>query len=231
VVRRHQTETEHSVTFVLDASADMGTGAMDESQRPALRSSKFGAAITLIASMAMLIHRRGDRVGLVILGGEGVPSRWMPPRLGRTHLREIFESLAGVIPAGGDVLATGFADVGKRLRSRAMVVVVSDLMEEPDKWGPQLSALVRRKTDLRVAHLYDDKEIGFDYKKTGRFFSPEGGRALAIDPRTIRSQFAEVVADYFQEVDGWMASKRAVCVRIPSDTPLDRPIRRLMMGV
>ena len=77
VVRRQQAENELSVVFILDASADMSTGEIG--RRPALSGSKLAAAITLLATMAYAIHRRGEPVGLAVLGGEGISQRWLPP--------------------------------------------------------------------------------------------------------------------------------------------------------
>jgi uncharacterized protein (DUF58 family) len=229
VVRRQQSEDELSVVFILDATADMSTG--EAGKRPALTGSKLGAAITMIATMAYYLQHRGEPIGLAVLGGEGVTQPWIPPRRGANHLAQIFGTLAALKPAGSDVLAEGFSQIGRRIPRRAAVVVVSDLMEEPESWGPALSAMLRRQSDLRIAHIYDRKEWEMDFSASARFFSPEGGTPMPIDPDTVREAFSEVVTDYLAEVRQWLGRSRAVHVLVPTDDPLELPIGRLLAGV
>ena len=228
VVRRQQAENELAVTFILDATADMSTGEIG--RRPALEGSKLGAAITMVATMAYYLQRRGEPVGLAVLGGSGIPQHWIPPRRGRNHLTQIFATLAALTPSGADVLSSGFHRLGQHISRRSAVVVVSDLMEEPKQWGPQLAALVRRQADLRVAHVYDPQEWEMNYKGSALFFSPEGGDALPIDPGAVREAFTGVVAEYLQEVRQWLGRNRALHIMVPTDAPLEQPIGRLLQG-
>ena len=229
VVRRQQSEDELSVVFILDASADMSTG--EAGQRPALSGSKLATAITMIATMAYYLQHRGEPIGLAVLGGEGVLQPWIPPRRGANHLAQIFATLAAVRPGGSEVLAEGFSQVGARVPRRAAVVVVSDLMEEPASWGPALSAMLRRQADLRIAHVYDRKEWEMDFRASARFFSPEGGYPIPIDPDTVREAFSEIVQEYLAEVRQWIGRSHALHVLAASDEPLEVPIGRLLSGV
>jgi hypothetical protein len=229
VVRRQQAEDELSVVFILDATADMSTGEVG--RRPALSGSKLGAAITMVATMAYYLQGRGEPVGMAVLGGEGIAQRWIPARRGRNHLSQLLATLAAVQPAGSEVLAEGFRFYGQRIPRRAAVVVVSDLMEEPGGWGPQLAALLRRQADLRIAHIYDRQEWALDFRSSARFFSPEGGQHMPIDPGSIRESFTEIVDEYLAEVRQWLGRNQAVHVMVPSDAPLEQPIGRLLSGV
>ena len=233
VVRRQQAETELAVTFVLDASADMATGARARSRLPDLDKTKFGAAATLTATMAYYLQRRNEPVGLAILGGEQAASavRWIPPRRGRNHFARMMTTLAAIKPAGTEVLASGFAELGTRMRKRSLLVVVSDLMEEPEAWGPMLTALSRHQVDLRVAHITDQQEMALDYKRSARFYSLEGGTPLSIEPDAVKGAYAEVVAAYQAEVRRWLASRAALHVPVLTHEPLDKPLSRLLQGV
>lgn len=237
VVRRHRAESDLPVTIVFDASGDLGTGDRGRYQRPPLEGSKFGYAVTLAATLAWFLVRQGEPVGLAIVGGEepgpdgrGVPPRWpwIPPRSGKAHLAQIVAALAALRPGGSADLRAAFELVGGRLSRRSMVVVLSDLMEEPSSWGPALAALARRQTDLRIAHLYDAREWAFDYGDAARFVSPEGGDPLPLDPAGVQPVMAEVVAEYLDEVRGWLSQHQAVHLLTPSDTPLELALARLV---
>jgi len=237
VVRRHQAESDLPVTIVFDASGDLGTGAGGRYRRPPLDGSKFGYAVTLAATLAWLLVHKGERVGLAIVAGEepgddgrGVSPRWpwIPPRSGKAHLAQVVAALASLRPAGTADLSRAFRSVGTRLSRRSMVVVLSDLMEEPDSWGPAVSALARRQTDLRVAQLYDPQEWDFDFAQAARFVSPEGGVALPLDPTRVQPMMKEAVQSYLDEVRAYLSQHQAIHLLVPSDSPLELAIARIL---
>lgn len=230
VIRRHHAETELRATLILDASGDLGTGARGRYRLPPLDGTKFGYAVTLVATLAYYLHRHGEPVGLMILGGRGVRWPYMPPRSSPAHLAQIFAALASVSPAGKASLDKGIRELGTRIQRRSLVILVSDFMEEPAQWGQSLLALGRRRADVRAVHLYDKKEWGLDYPDPLRFFSPEGGDALPLDPSGAREAFAEVVSEYLLEVRSAMARTRAQHTLVASDEPLDRALAAVVGG-
>ena len=227
VIRRHAAETEVPVTLVVDVSGDLGTG---QDGRPALDGTKHGAAMTLAATLAMFLSRRGDPVGLVLLGGQGSPWSEIPPRSSTGHVAQLIGALAAVQPAGTAELSRALERVGERLPRRGVVVLISDLMEEPADWGPSLSAMSRRGTDLRVIHLYDKAEWAMDLGGPTQLYSPEGGEDLSVDPAVAKATFAEVIEEYLVEVQEWLGRHGAHYVCMASDTPLDEALASVLRG-
>ena len=222
VIRRQEAETEVPVTLILDASGDLGTGTPD------LDRSKLGAGITVTATLATFLHRRGDPVGLEVLGGEGFTHRSIPPR--RTSLAPIMRTLAEVKPSGEANLRDAFERLGPRLPRRSIAVVVSDLMEEPSTWSPAIHALCQRGVDVRVLHVYDSSEWGMDYTNALRLYSPEGGDELAVEPMAAREQLGQVVADYLDEVRAALSRGKAAHYLHAADADLDTALRVLLRG-
>lgn len=229
VVRRHRGEDELAVTLVVDASGDLATGSAGQYGRPPLEGSKWGTAAVLAATIAEWAGSRGDPVGLAVLGGEGVRWRWLPPRGGASHRARIFGVLAETRPAGRADLAAGLLEVGRRVRRRSVVVLLSDLMEPPESWGPAVDAFGERRTDLRVVHLHDPSEWAFDMGSPARFYSPEGGMVLGADPADVAEQMAVVVDEYLAEVRGWLARSRGHHVLAPTGQPL-APVVGALLG-
>lgn len=227
VVRRHQAESELPVIIALDASGDMDTGS-DGRVRPPLEGNKFGYALSLAATLAWFLGRRSEPVGLWIMGGRGGPdgelppaTRFFPPRAGRSQLAAMLAQLADLRPGGEARLGASFQELGQRAARRGIVVVISDLMEEPAAWGPSLAALRRRQVDLRVAQLFDEAEWRFEQKEPARFFSPEGGEALALDPAFVREALPAVIEEYLGEVRSWLHGERALHLLASTRTPLE----------
>jgi len=234
VVRRYQAESDLPVLLVLDASGDMSTGRGGPTggppARPPLDGTKAGYALCLVATLAWYLHLRGEPVGLAVLGGDDVPWRTLLPRTGRRHLGAILGVLASLRPAGRADLGRGLQVVAAGSRRRSMVVLASDLMEEVSGWAPALHALGRRRTDVRVLHLYDPRELDLRFPRSARFFSPEGGAPLAVDPAGVRDDFRRVVQAWMDEVRGAVTAWQGFYLPVPTDRPLADPLFRLLSG-
>lgn len=229
VVRRFETETELPCTVVLDLSGDLGTGSAG--RYPDLDRSKAGYAITLVATLLYWLHRHGEPVGLELLAGDGAQWSSLPPRSGRNHLQLLFTVLASARPGGVADLASALTRVGERVRRRSLAIVVTDGMEEPARWLPSLSALARRKTDLRLLHLFDPVEWRLDLQRPVQVFSPEGGAALPLDPAAARAVFEEVVDEYVAEVRAGVVRHGGQHLLVPTDRPLEQVLRQVVLGV
>ncbi len=231
VVRRHHAEDDLAVTLVVDASADTDTGSNGAYSAGTRGGTKWATASVLAATLAQWIGRRGDPVGLAVLGGENVRWPWLPPRVGSAHLVRIHGVLSELSPSGRADLGQGLLEVGRRVRHRSLVIVISDLMEPPEEWGPALDAFGERHIDLRLVHLHDPAEWRFDMDGVARFYSPEGGGALVADPADVVEAMPAVVAEYLAEVRRWLGRNRGQHVLAPTDQPLGQVVATLLRGV
>ncbi|MFK7930931.1 MAG: DUF58 domain-containing protein [Myxococcota bacterium] len=247
VVKHFETETELPTTIILDLSADLATGDPGRGRRglfqgfqkastpgasglPALDDGKAGFAITFAATLAYFFHLHREPVGLEIIAGEGSPFTSLPPRSGRAHLRSLFLALAAARPGGRAGLNKALTKVGGRTRRRSLVVVLTDGMEEPDEWLPSVSAFARRKTDLRFCHLYDRREWGLTMDQPSRFYSPEDGEELAVDPAAARGAMQEVATEYVEQVRKGVVQWGGAYLPVPTDGSLEDALRRCVRG-
>lgn len=231
VIRRYEAETELACYLVVDVSGDLGTGAGGRYQRPPLEGSKFAYAVTLAATLATFLQRHQERVGLALMGGEGAPWRFVPARGGRSHLAQLFGVLASVRPAGVADLGTALSELAPRLPRRALVVLVSDLMEDAAAWAPALQGLARRRTDLVAFHLLDRRELSMDYAEPLVFYSPEGGDALPLDPAGIRDEFVRVVEGWQRECRAALEGAGGRYLPVWTEGEMDRVLRRALRGL
>lgn len=235
VVRRHRAEEELGCLIVLDASADLLTGAgaawpKSSARRPPLEGNKWGYAVVLAACLAWAMARRGEPVGLLMVGGEGAPWPYLPLRGGDAHLSRIFAVLAATRPAGRAGLGEALRGLGARLRPRTLVALISDLMEEPAEWGPSLRALAQRHVDLRALHVHDEAEWAFRVEGPARYRSPEGGPALPADPADVAPAIGAVLEAYLAEVRGHVHAARGRHLLAPSSGDLAALLARVLRG-
>jgi uncharacterized protein (DUF58 family) len=231
VVKRFQVETEIPVTVILDLSGDVGAGAGPKRGLPDIDGTKAGYTITLAATLLYLFSRLGEPVGLEIVAGEGVSTRSLPPRGGRAHLQRAFAVLGAARPGGAADLEHAIARVGERVKRRSLAIVVTDGMEEPARWLPSLGGLLRRKTDLRLLHVYDRAEWKLDLGGPLQVYSPEGGDDVPLDPGAVARSFGEVVDAYVAEVRAGVVAPGGLYRLCPTDEPLDRAVGDVLRGV
>jgi uncharacterized protein (DUF58 family) len=201
-----------------------------EAGLPELADSKAGYALTLAATLAYFFHLHREPVGLELVAGEGSPFVSLPARGGRSHLQALFLALATAQPGGRAELARTLLTVGGRTPRRSLVCVITDGMEEPTDWLPAIAAFARRKTDLRFFHLYDRREWGLDLDQPARFYSPEGGADLAVDPAAARDAFRDIAGEYVEEVRQGVTAWGGVYLPSPTDGSLEELVRRGLRG-
>ena len=189
-MKEFEADTNLRCMIVLDGSGSMAyTG-------PA--GSKFDFARRLAATLAYLLIQQGDAVGITLArpGGElEIPARRSP-----VHLGNLLDLLVEAAPKGEVDLTETLHRVAERVRSRAMVVVVSDFFEDPERLLPSFQHMRFRRHDLALFHALDRDEIRFPFDRPIRFFDLEGTDHLVTDPAIIGESYRREIADYLERL-------------------------------
>ena len=186
-IKRYEEETSLTCHIVVDASHSMeyaGEGRM----------SKFDYAATTAASLAYLILRQQDFAGLAVFDEE--IRSFIPPSNNPAHLKAFAEGLAAVSPADKTDVGAVLADVASRIGQRGMVVLISDLLSDPDSILAGLRRLRTKKQDIIVFHTLEDDEVDFPFQRMYRFEGLEDLLKLTADPRALRASYLQVLEDY-----------------------------------
>lgn len=194
-VRRYEEETNLDVYLVVDASGSM---AYAGGARGAFGLSKLDYAATLAAAIGWLASRRSDAVSLSLFAGEEVS--FLPPRARLDHLAELFRRLEAV-PAEGPTEATEILEVlAGRVTRRALVVLVSDLLDVGDAPLGPLGVLRRRGADVLVLHTLDRDELEFPFDGVVRFEDLEGVREVQVDAPGVREAYLQELSAFLEHV-------------------------------
>lgn len=225
VIRRQVAETELTILFVLDASGDMIAPSEEKTDSP------FERAVVLIATLALLLQRRGNRVGLLVLGGTGFEQSYLTPSRASKNLTHLMMTLAAVEPKGRANLNSGFEFCAEHSSSRSICMVFSDLMEDASGWPESLSALSARRVDVRVAHLFSRQEYELEFDQPLKLFSQEDLGHLPIDPETLRDAFMKVCSEYESELINHFSTARSIYVSCPIENGASESVLRLLRGI
>ena len=181
VIKRYEEETNLRCTIVLDRSASMsyGTGLL----------TKWDYACFLATCLAYLMVRQQDAVGLAMVGAG--PGLFVPPRCRRSHLRQLMATMVQEVPAGTTNLAASLSGVVRKLKRRGLVVLISDLIDDPAETLKAVRLLAGHKHDVLVFHVQDATELDFSFQGPALFRDLETGEEMEIDPASLRAAYLE----------------------------------------
>jgi hypothetical protein len=72
LVRKYQAESDLTAVIALDISADMAIGSPPPIEMDWLSKDKFTRSLVLTATLAKFLQDKGERVGLVLMGGQNL---------------------------------------------------------------------------------------------------------------------------------------------------------------
>jgi uncharacterized protein (DUF58 family) len=162
--------------------------------------TKLAYASYLAASLAYLMAFQHDNVGLITYDTK-VRDR-VPPRQGPGHLRTLMEKLEHTEPGGETGLSDTFHELAETIKRRALVVILSDLFDDPDRLVGALKHFRHKKHEVVVLHTLDPAEVTFPFDDVTRIEDMEDRREVVSDPRAFRKAYLEELAKFLEKIRG-----------------------------
>lgn len=207
-VKLYREERELTVFLVVDDSLSMTTGTRERSRQD--------AALEASAMLAFASEYNASPIGSIVF--DGSVGRLFKPRTGRDHIMSLLSDLEQRKRIStGSVLNSAIAGASRILRSRALVVIISDFRSAG--YEKSLGILSRRHDVLaiRITSSFDS-----DLPRAGylSFRDPESGlvRDYPTSSATFRSYWAR---DHYEAVSLWEQR----CLRL-GVSPLVMPLEQ-----
>ncbi|MCC6581628.1 MAG: DUF58 domain-containing protein [Phycisphaeraceae bacterium] len=199
-LKQYQQETNLDLLLLVDASGSM---AYSSQTNPAWR--KYDHAASLAASLAYLALQQQDRVGLILFDDH----MHHATRLSNTHehWRSVVEALAGASlvadEAGGKSTSIGrlFDELLAKRHQRSLIVLVSDLFDDPAALERALARIQHRRHDLILVQTLDPAERTFPFRSPADFVGLEGEGVLGLDPPAVRRAYLNAFHEHQRQVD------------------------------
>ncbi len=180
-VKRFEEETNVECRLLVDVSGSMGYGSRG--------LTKLEYASYLAASLAYLMHRQRDAVGLAAFDRRIVSL--LPPSVRPGHLRHVLATIDSLVPGDRTVVARPFHQLAESLSKRGLVIVISDLLDEPGEVIDGLKHFRFRGTDVIVFHVLDPDELTFPFDSPARFTDVENGDEVSATPDSVRGRYLD----------------------------------------
>lgn len=212
-VKQYQEETNLRATVLLDGSRSMAYAS-------AGGLSKFQYGCYLAATLLYLMVRQQDSVGLVLFD-EAIRRR-IPPRASLQHLREMLIVLEGAEPSSRTGIAGALHTMAEATTKRGLVVLISDLLEEPGEVLRGLKHFRYRRHEVLVLHVLDPAELELPFSGLSVFRDLETGEELVLDAHLYRSEYEAKVRALLERYRRACAERGIDYVLARTDEPFDR---------
>jgi uncharacterized protein (DUF58 family) len=182
-VKKFEEETNLDCHILLDVSGSMayGSGAM----------TKHEYASCLAASLGYLMNRQRDAVGLAAFADRIVTRQAASARPG--HLRALLVALDRLKPAQQTDVARPLHRLADSLSKRGMVVLISDLLDDPERVVRGLKHFRFRGADVIVFHVLDPWELTFPFERATRFEDLETNEEVVAVPALARARYLKAI--------------------------------------
>jgi uncharacterized protein (DUF58 family) len=210
-IKQYEEETNLRSTLVLDTSESMkyGSGVV----------SKLEYGCFVAASLAYMLIQQQDSVGLALF--DSAVQRFIPPRTSPAHLKLLLHELNSIVPKAKTSMDLIFHDVAERIHKRGLVVVISDLFDDPETILMGLRHFRHNRHEVVVFHVLDEYELEFPFDDTTLFDGLEGFGEVLTEPRSLRNTYLQEVKEFVTAMKRGCRQHEIDYVQMSTATPLD----------
>jgi uncharacterized protein (DUF58 family) len=188
-LKRYRGETNTLVTVLLDASASMAYNSH--------AASKIEYARYLAASIVYLAsHQQRDAAGLIVFDDE--IRDYVAPSTRQGQLMRVLHALERATPRARTDFAKPFVHFQEFLKRRSLVVVISDLYEQPEAVIRAVEPLRFKGNDVMLFHVLDPKEIRPSLDGPVLLVDMETDDTLEVSPEYARTEYREKIDGHIE---------------------------------
>jgi len=211
-IKEFEEETNLKAYVVVDTSNSMRYGSGEVTK---LEYSKY-----VWASLLYLVQRQRD-AGALITFGEGIRT-FLPPSSSQAHFRNCLSELSTEEPEGDTDLGAIFNEIAERLRSRSLVIILSDLFDaNEDGILKGLHRMGHRGHDVIIFQVLDSAELEFPFQRMTRFEGLEIDEKLLADPRALREAYLNELGEFQTRIKSACLGGRMDYTVLDTTRPLD----------
>jgi uncharacterized protein (DUF58 family) len=184
-IKKYEEETNLECRILLDVSASMGYGSGEV--------TKLQYASWLAAALAFLMNRQRDAVGLIAFDDK--ITQMLAPRARAGHLTSVLVTLERLALGHRTDISRPLRDVAEAIRKRGLVVLISDLLDDPARVLPGITRFRYRGSDVIVFHVLDPAELRFPFERAARFRDLETHDEVVAVPRAVRERYLAAIGE------------------------------------
>ncbi len=219
-LKQYEQETNFSCWLLADTSESM----QYRSENAAM--SKLEYARHLSAALAWLVVQQQDAVGLATFDRD--VSNFLRASSQPSHLKHVLHLLEAAPAAGETALGPILHSLAERIRKRGLVILLSDLFDDPESLLLGLKHFRHRRHDVSVLHIIDPAEQDFPFEDPTLFKGLEQSGQQMTDPKALKKAYQEEFNDFLSQVRVGCRNLHMDYVFVRTDWPLDIALRSIL---
>ena len=206
-LKQYEEETNLVLWILLDTSESMryGSGPV----------TKYDYACMTAAALAYLTIHQADSVGFVTFDGQ--VRSFLKPSSQPSHLKEIIHQMNKGCGSEKTSLAPIFHDIAERITRRSILVLLSDLFDEPATILAGLKHLRYKRHEVAVMNVMDGAELDFPFQDATLFRGLEEYPDLLTDPRSLRDGYLAELQTFVAEMQRGCRNQNVDFVQLRTD--------------
>ncbi|HSU87519.1 MAG TPA: DUF58 domain-containing protein [Terriglobia bacterium] len=210
-IKLYEGETNTRVLVLLDVSGSMNYGSGE------VKKIDYGRI--LAACLSYFAYHQRDGVGLLTFDTE-IRSH-VPASRRRGQLMTILAEIDRVQPSELTEFRKPLRFLAEFLTRRGVIVLISDLYDEPENIISGLKVLKAKGNDIIVFHIMDNFELTFPFEDMAQFEDMETKRKLHVIPEYLRTQYLHILKDHMERIRKELSGMRIDYCLIDTSKPLD----------
>src|SRR5213593_413061 len=210
-VKLYEGETNTRVLVLLDISGSMNYASGDV--------KKMDYARILAACLCYFAYHQRDGVGLLTFDTQ-VRSH-VPASRRRGQLFTILSEIDRIQPSEQTEFRKPLRFLAEYLNRRGVIVLISDLYDEPDNIIAGLKALKAKGNDIVVFHIMDNFELTFPFEDMAQFEDMETKKKLHVIPEYLRKQYLVILNEHMDRIRKELSGARIDYCLLDTSKPLD----------
>jgi uncharacterized protein (DUF58 family) len=213
-LKLYEGETNTRVLILLDVSGSMNYGSGEV--------KKIDYARIIAACLSYFSYHQRDGVGLLTFDTD---VRSHIPASRRTgQLFNILAEIDRIEPAKETAFKKPLRFLAEFLSRRGLIVVISDLYDEPENIMAGLKQLKAKGNDIMVLHIMDNFELTFPFMDAAQFEDMENKRKMHIIPEYLRTQYLSIINDHIARLRKEMSGSRIDYTLMDTTKPVDEAL-------
>jgi uncharacterized protein (DUF58 family) len=220
-VKKFESETNLTGYLMLDLSSSMGYTYRQQ-------LTKFDYAICLCAALAYLMIMQQDPVGLVTFDTKINAS--VPPKSRKGQLPAILSHLTKLKTTGQTEIAGPLMQMAAMMRHRSLIMVMSDLLGEPEPTLKALRGLKHAGHDLIVFHILDEAEVTFPFHGVVELRDPESNETMPVNADEMAGEYRENIEAFREQLRRGCQESKIDYIALDTSMPYDKALMEYLLS-
>lgn len=214
-IKQFEEETNLKSYLILDASS-----SMNYASQGGLKKVEYASFIAAALSYLMIEQR--DAVGLTVYDEKVRTS--LPPRATRSYLKELLRELETLRPANKTSTAQSLHEVAERIKRRGLVIVLSDLFDDPAQVMAAFKHFRYKGNEVVVMQVLDPLERSFAFGGDAIFKDMETKEELMTQPWHIQRAYQQSMKDFLDYYKRQCRENNIDYVLLDTSMPFDKAL-------